>query len=724
MTDPPDASILASNNTVIEGDTYNRSCSVDANPNATVKWTHRGSHVGNSEVLDLQNVQRDQNGTYTCQATNTFWDGSSGNDTDTFQLDVQYPPDVSILAAGNAVIEGDTYNRSCSVDANPKATLRWIHQGSNVGNSEVLHLKNVQRDQNGTYTCQATNTFWDGGSGNDTDTFELDVQYPPDVSILAAGNAVIEGDTYNRSCSVDAKPKATLRWIHQGSNVGNSEVLHLKNVKRDQNGTYTCQATNTFLDGSSGNGTDTFELDVQYLHEMSIFNENDGKVIEGKTYYANCSADSNPTADISWLTPDGGQTLGEELQLEHASRTDSGDYRCTATVTYWDETEVSNKKTATVDVQFEPTVRRSHYSDVVEADIGENATLICVMSANPAPTFIWQKNGQYITNSSKETTEETETTSTLTVAYITNADYGDYISTATNNVSEDQCKIKLNSSAIIGIVFGLLIVIGVAAALGYYFRIYRRRKNLPERTEEQETSSGSELTHIGKDNDEDRGNYQDLLFAESKTESNYTSLESQYTSLRQPDTDTADIYMKLGARSNDFPREHIEMQRIIGTGSYGQVLRATATEIAGERGKTVVAVKTVKEPIYVITEFMGQGNLLKYLRDYRREKTSDYANSARLKWDLKSKDIVSFGRQIATGMQYLASKSFVHGELAAKTVLLSKDRRTCKLSNIGLRGDEDIEAIRIKEVLIEVKKACADTPDYKKTANEKCYETY
>ncbi|XP_070547425.1 tyrosine-protein kinase receptor Tie-1-like [Ptychodera flava] len=27
------------------------------------------------------------------------------------------------------------------------------------------------------------------------------------------------------------------------------------------------------------------------------------------------------------------------------------------------------------------------------------------------------------------------------------------------------------------------------------------------------------------------------------------------------------------------------------------------------------------------------------------------------------------------------------------------------------------------EVFIDVKKACADTPDYKKAANEKCYET-
>ncbi|XP_070550816.1 tyrosine kinase receptor Cad96Ca-like [Ptychodera flava] len=492
------------------------------------------------------------------------------------------------------------------------------------------------------------------------------------------------------------------------------------------------------------------------------------------------------------------------------------------------------------------------------------------MSASPSPTFVWQKDGQQITTSSEETIEGTETTSKLIVAFVTKEDYGDYVSTATNYVSEDRCRIKLvgrrgvSAGGITGIVFGLLIVIGVALALGYYW--YRRRKYSPEQTEEQGTSLGSELKHIGKDNDEDKDHYQDLEFTESEKESNYTSLESQYTSLRQPATDTADIYMKLGARSNDFPRQHIKMHELIGTGSYGQINRATATEIAGKSGKTVVAVKSVKdsvsdddkrrltvelnilqgiephrnivlllgcctekEPVYVIMEFMGQGNLLKNLRDYRRDKTSDYANAARLKWVLKSKDLVSMGKQIAAGMQYLASKSYVHGELAAKTVLLSKDRRTCKLSNIGLRGDVEIEAIRVKEhhtrqpirwfspetvssgeystmsdvwsfgvvlweittlgktpyptaknvtkvrefiskgfrmkrpaycdaklysvmtrcwsenkterpsfsklvielegmaksseVFIDVKKACADTPDYKKAANEKCYET-
>ncbi|XP_070550867.1 vascular endothelial growth factor receptor 2-like [Ptychodera flava] len=182
------------------------------------------------------------------------------------------------------------------------------------------------------------------------------------------------------------------------------------------------------------------------------------------------------------------------------------------------------------------------------------------MSANPTPTFVWQKDGNNITTNSEETTEGTETTSTLTLTSVTNEDYGEYISTATNDVSEDQCKIKLK--------------------------------------EEREMPLGSELEHIGKDYDEDGAHYQNVDFSKARTslENDYTSSESQYTTLTigRTGTGTTDIYMKLGERSDDFPREHIEMSRIVGTGSFGQVNKATATEIAGKSGKTVVAVKYVK----------------------------------------------------------------------------------------------------------------------------------
>ncbi|XP_070551635.1 tyrosine kinase receptor Cad96Ca-like [Ptychodera flava] len=418
---------------------------------------------------------------------------------------------------------------------------------------------------------------------------------------------------------------------------------------------------------------------------------------------------------------------GADLDLTNVTRDMAGYYTCLASNTFYDNTLGVGNSTTYLDVLYKPSIQRSKFSDKVEAEITANASLVCVVSANPAPTFKWHKDGKSVDGSSEETTVGTETTSTLTLTFVSNADYGEYVSTATNDLLEDQCKIKLVRIGLSSedstpwywpaiIVTCSCLFIGGAVFLGCV--LYKRRKNLLRQGNAQRTSLGSTLEDFGQNKHEDEDRYQDLCFTETE----------------EPGTGTDDIYMKLCERFHEFPREHVRMSQIIGTGSFGKVNMATASEIAGKSGMTVVAVKTVKdsasdddkgrlmaelkilqrvephrnilpllgccteeEPIYVIMELMGQGNLLKYLRDYRRERTSDYANAALMKWVIKSKDLVSFGRQIAIGMQYLASQSFVHGELAAKTVLLTNDKRTCKLSNIGLRGDNDIKAIRVKE---------------------------
>ncbi|CAD5215169.1 unnamed protein product [Bursaphelenchus xylophilus] len=163
--------------------------------------------------------------------------------------------------------------------------------------------------------------------------------------------------------------------------------------------------------------------------------------------------------------------------------------------------------------------------------------------------------------------------------------------------------------------------------------------------------------------------------------------------------------------ANEIPREMIELARTIGSGHFGEVccgrLRVESTYCnvtnmvqqivavkmlhPGVAGKArtdflmeasimgqfdhenvvhLVGVTTKTEPVMIITEYMLNGSLDKFLRSNDNGKFSLY-------------QLLMMMHNVASGMKYLTGKGFVHRDLAARNVLVD-DRLTCKIADFGL----------------------------------------
>ncbi|XP_064621655.1 uncharacterized protein LOC135484269 isoform X2 [Lineus longissimus] len=109
---------------------------------------------------------------------------------------------------------------------------------------------------------------------------------------------------------------------------------------------------------------------------------------------------------------------------------------------------------------------------------------------------------------------------------------------------------------------------------------------------------------------------------------------------------------------------------------------------------------TIAEPLALVLEYMPHGNLQNFLKKCRLEgyihQNSEGIQELQYReltesgeditWNITPSDMLSFARQVALAMEYIADKQFVHRDLAARNVLVGPDKLV-KLCDFGLSRD-------------------------------------
>lgn len=169
-------------------------------------------------------------------------------------------------------------------------------------------------------------------------------------------------------------------------------------------------------------------------------------------------------------------------------------------------------------------------------------------------------------------------------------------------------------------------------------------------------------------------------------------------------------------------RENFKVGKLLGSGHFGSVFDGSAFGLLHPGSETKVAIKTVNDPLdaaqlhallcemkimaqldlhlnlvnllgsctseitengqpWLLLEFCAHGNMKDFLLNNRAQFRNNIAG--RVATEVNARLFVRWSHSVAKGMAYLASKRIMHGDLAARNILLGENL-AAKISDFGL----------------------------------------
>ncbi|CAF2872012.1 unnamed protein product [Rotaria sp. Silwood2] len=263
---------------------------------------------------------------------------------------------------------------------------------------------------------------------------------------------VIEDDRLTLHCQIDSNPPITkpITWLKNGVSISDStSSLMLQNIKRSDDGEYTCLASN-----SIGHGQSSVYIRVQYppivqLNGGGLINENERLILI-------CNVDSYPSIDYyQWHKNKqklNTSSLTSSIVIEKVSKDDAGIYMCIVknTLKYpnGSSIEMFNRTQTKVIVHYAPKVHTLH--PIIAADLHTtNIKFQCEIDSYPESIIIWTFNNSVIFNSNKYSIIQNKSVSYLMIQEIlSDIDYGLYSCNASNKLGYNSTTIQLRSKGI------------------------------------------------------------------------------------------------------------------------------------------------------------------------------------------------------------------------------------------------------------------------------------
>ncbi|XP_033852319.3 neurofascin homolog (chicken) a isoform X20 [Acipenser ruthenus] len=340
----------ASSKTVLRGEDLLLECIASGVPTPDIKWFKRGGDLpalktkleNFNKTLRITGVSEEDSGEYFCLANNKM-----GGTRHVVAVTVQAAP-YWLNKPTNLVLAPEEDGRLvCRANGNPKPTIQWLVNGEAIENAspnpsrkvsgDTIVFRSVQIGGSAVYQCIASNKH----GYLLANAFVNVLDMPP--RMLAPWNQLIKVIENNRTlldCPYFGSPLPTLRWFKngQGSNLDGGQyrvydngTLEIKRARKEDQGTYTCVATNIL-----GKAENQVRLEVKEPTRI-IRAPEDLIAKQGTPARFDCRIKHDPTMrlTVTWLKDDKALTMGwrvkkdeESMTIRNVNENDEGLYTC------------------------------------------------------------------------------------------------------------------------------------------------------------------------------------------------------------------------------------------------------------------------------------------------------------------------------------------------------------------------------------------------------------